>query len=132
MAEKTVPVATEQQEMQAREETRGEEAYLQPPVDIFETEEGLVVVADLPGVDKDKIGIGVEKGILTIEGKTRHIAPGEPVWAEYRLMNFYRRFELPEEVDQQRISAEMKHGVLTIHLPKAEAAKPKKIDVKIV
>jgi HSP20 family molecular chaperone IbpA len=131
MAEKTVPVTTEPEVPQVREETRGEEAYLQPPVDIYETDEGLVVMADLPGVDKDQLSIHVDKGILTIEGRTRHIAPGQPVWAEYRLLNFYRRFELPDEVDQDKISAELKHGVLMIHLPKAEAAKPRKIDVRL-
>ena len=57
-------------------------------------------------------------------------APGGPVYREYGLVNFFRQFELNEKVDQSKISAELKHGVLTLNLPKAEEAKPRKIEVR--
>jgi len=131
MAEKTVPAATEKRPAARREETRERELHLSPPVDIFETDEGLSVVVDLPGVEKDAVELRVDDDVLTIKATTKHIAPGDPVWAEYRLLNFFRQFELPEEVDQDKISAEMKHGVLTIHLPKKEQAKPRQIPVNV-
>lgn len=131
MAERTVPSAREESAPSRREETREEERYITPPVDIFETKDGLTVVADLPGVDRSKLDIRVAEGLLTIQGRTAHIAPGTPVEAEYRLLNFYRQFELPEEVDADKIGAELKHGVLTLQLPKKEKAKPRKIDVSV-
>jgi HSP20 family molecular chaperone IbpA len=112
-------------------DTRETTQTLEPAVDIFEVNEGLVVVADLPGVDKDNVDVRVENGLLTIEGKTHADAPGEPLFGEFRLLNFYRQFRLSEEVDQDNIKADMKYGVLTIQLPQAEKAKPKRIDVKI-
>jgi len=66
-----------------------------------------------------------------LRGKANHAAPGEPIYREYGLANFYRQFELSEKVDQLKISAELKHGVLTLNLPKAEEAKPKRIDIKV-
>jgi len=131
MAEKTV--ATRGQEKQVsvnREETRSQEQYITPPVDIFENGEGLVVKADLPGVPKDGLDVRVENKLLTIRGKAMHVAPGDVVYREYGLVNFFRQFELSDRVDQGKISAELKNGVLTLQLPKAEEAKPRKIDVR--
>jgi len=67
---------------------------------------------------------------VTIRGKAAHVAQGEPVYREYGLVNFFRQFELNERVDASKISAELKNGVLTLSLPKAEEAKPRKIDVR--
>jgi HSP20 family molecular chaperone IbpA len=131
MAEKTVPSAREDSMPSRREETREEERYITPPVDIFETKDGLTVVADLPGVDRSLLDIRVADGLLTIQGRTAHVAPGTLVEAEYRLLNFYRQFELPDEVDAEQIGAELKHGVLTLRLPKKEKAKPRKVEVRI-
>ena len=112
-------------------ETRETTQTLEPAVDIFEVSDGLVVVADLPGVAKDRVDVRVENGLLTIDGKTQTDMPGEPLFSEFRLLNFFRQFRLSEEVDQEKIKADMKFGVLTIHLPKAEKSKPKRIDVKV-
>lgn len=130
MAEKTVPSLQNEQAVGRREGTRADERYLIPPVDIFETKDGLTVVADLPGVDRAALDVRVAEGILTIEAKTAHAAPGAPVAREYELHNFFRQFELPDEVDPDRISADLAHGVLTLRLPKKEAAKPRKIEVR--
>lgn len=111
--------------------TRETERYLAPPVDIYEKEDGLVVIADLPGVEKDGVNVQVERGVLTIEAKTSYGIPQDAVQREFGLTNYFRQFELNSEVDQSRISANLKHGVLTIELPKQEQAKPKQIEVKI-
>jgi HSP20 family protein len=131
MAERTVPSLQEEKGVAQREGTRADERHIVPPVDIFETKEGLTVVADLPGVDGKALDIRVAEGILTIQAKTAHTAPGTPVAREYELLNFFRQFELPEEVDADKISADLKHGVLTLTLPKKEAAKPRKVEVKL-
>ena len=131
MAEKTVASHSQQSMTPSREVTRSQEQCVTPPVDIYETQEGLVVKADLPGVAKDNMDIRVENNLLTIHAKAAHAARGEPIYREYGLVNFFRQFELNERVDQSKISAELNHGVLTLNLPKAEEAKPRKIDVKV-
>jgi len=130
MAERTVAARAQEKATSSREETRSQERYITPPVDIYETTNGLVVTADLPGVAKEGLDVRVENNLLTIRGKAAHAAPGDPVYREYGLVNFFRQFELNEKVDQSKISAELKHGVLTLNLPKAEEAKPRKIEVK--
>jgi HSP20 family molecular chaperone IbpA len=131
MAEKTVAARAQQKTPTTREETRSQERYITPPVDIYETADGLVVKADLPGVAKEGLDVRVENNLLSIRGKANHSAPGEPIYREYGLVNFFRQFELNERVDQLKISAELKHGVLTLNLPKAEEAKPKRVEIKV-
>lgn len=131
MAEKTVATRSQERTVPSREETRSQERYVTPPVDIYETGEGLVVKADLPGVDKENLDVRVENNLLSIRGRATHAAPGDPIYREYGLINFFRQFELNERVDQSKISADLKNGVLTLNLPKAEEAKPRKIDVRI-
>jgi HSP20 family protein len=131
MAEKTVATNGQNQSLTKREGTRSQERYVTPPVDIYETAGGLVVKADLPGVEKESLDLQVENNLLTIRAKPTHTAAGEPVYREYELVNFFRQFELNEKVDQSKISAELKHGVLTLKLPKAEEAKPRKIEVRV-
>ena len=128
MKETTVPANTEKTAPDTREDTR----VLTPPVDIFETENGLVVVADLPGVEKDQIDINVEKNVLTIKAKTKQQLTENLARQEYQLLPFYRQFQLSDAVDQAKISAETKYGVLTIHLPKVAEQQPRKIAVNVV
>ncbi len=127
MKETTVPANTEKTAPDTREDTR----VLTPPVDIFETESGLVVVADLPGVEKDQIDVNVEKNVLTLKAKPKQQLTENLARQEYQLLPFYRQFQLSDAVDQAKISAEMKYGVLTIHLPKVAEQQPRKIAVKI-
>lgn len=77
MAEKTVAAPDKGEMFASREGTRAQERYVAPPVDIYETQEGLVLLADLPGVSKGGLDVRVEDGMLTIQGKTSHTAPGE-------------------------------------------------------
>jgi len=132
MAEKTTKLAQrEKSDIQTREETREQSLFVKPAVDIYETEEGLHVVADLPGVDVDGINISVEDGILTLEAKPSWTEPENPFFREFRMTGFFRQFQLPQEVDQEKISAELKDGVLHLFLPKTQKAQPKKIPVKV-
>lgn len=133
MAEKTIP-ANQNNETQIvkREVTRHPEAFVTPLTDIYEEENGLHVVVDLPGVEKTGLKLSVEKDILTIEG---HVNAGAGdtnyLIREFEPSNYFRQFELSESVDQEKINAELKNGVLSIFLPRAEALKPRTIDVKI-
>jgi HSP20 family protein len=111
--------------------TRDETLYIAPPVDIFETEDALTVVADLPGVGKDEVDIRIEDNTLTITGKARYVPPANVLREEFSLQGYYRQFRLSDEVDQNKITAETKDGVLTITLPKAEKSKPKRIKVNV-
>ena len=80
MAEKTVPARAQDKAPLSSEETRSQERYITPPVDIYETADGLVVKADLPGVDKEGLDVRVEHNLLTIRGKAAHTAPGDPIY----------------------------------------------------
>ena len=131
MAEKTVPTESRKKALTHREGTRSQERYVTPPVDIYENGQGLVVMADLPGVAKENLDVRVENNLLTIRGKPSHLAPGDPIYREYELVSFFRQFELNDKVDQAKISAELQHGVLILHLPKAEEAKPRKIEIRV-
>ena len=102
MKETTVPANTEKNAPDTREDTR----VLTPPVDIFETENGLVVVADLPGVEKDAIDVNVEKNVLTLKAKAKAQLTENLARQEYQLLPFFRQFQLSDAVDQSKISAE--------------------------
>ncbi len=103
-----------------------------PSVDIVENDDEFLIKAELPGVPKDDISVDVNNGVVTISGERKNEYKDEK---EHRIERFYgrfsRSFSLPENVDETRIEAESKDGVLIVHLPKAEEAKPKKISVSI-
>jgi len=103
--------------------------WLTPAVDIFETEEALTLVADLPGTGKENLQIGVEAGILTLQGPAN--TEGEAFYREFGAGGYYRRFQLPDNLDLEKIAAELKNGVLTVTLPKAAAARPRRIEVSV-
>ena len=128
--EKTVQEpGTEMASSQGREVTRQEERYATPPVDIYENEEGLVVLADLPGVAPDGLSINVDQGVLTIEGKVDAGEVGALLGQEFDLTSFYRQFRVAETIDTEKIQASLKNGVLHLNLPKMEKAKPRQIPV---
>lgn len=114
----------------AKEQTRSSKNYVSPAVDILETENGLTLMADIPGVSRENLEIGVEQGILTIKG-TVPKNQREEIYREFALTTYYRQFQLPDEIDQEKASAEVRNGVLTLHLPKAEAAKPRRIEISV-
>lgn len=108
-----------------------ERSVLAPPVDIYEDAKGLVIVADMPGVAKDGVRANVEGGVLTIDGDpASDDTEGLVVYSEYEPASFHRHFVLGESLDPEGITAELRNGVLTVHLPKAEAAQTRKIAIK--
>jgi HSP20 family protein len=135
MAEKTVPPTNgsngSQTNGNSSEMTRAAERYAPPPVDIYETQNALVLLADMPGVPKENLEVRVDQNTLTIQGKAQHLVKGEPIYREIELTGFFRQFEISEEIATDKINAELKYGVLSLNLPKSEKAKPKKIDVKV-
>ena len=102
-----------------------------PVTDIFETPEALTVVLEMPGVDRNSIEANVENDVVTIEGRIDFAKYDgmQPVYTEYNVGHYARSFEISNKIDQSKISAQMKDGVVTIVLPKAEQAKPRKIQV---
>ncbi|RJR39738.1 MAG: Hsp20/alpha crystallin family protein [Deltaproteobacteria bacterium] len=104
-----------------------------PAVDIFETPEALTLVADMPGVPNDKVTLDIKDNHLIISGGiTPPMGEGETMLSqEYYTGDFQREFHLGATIDQARIEASMKDGVLRLLLPKAEKAKPRKIEVKV-
>ena len=138
MAESTVAMpeteqtqAVTQSETQAVEATRPREPYMTPPVDIYETPESLVVIADLPGIDPAQLEVRVDNNILTLRGQSQYQMPGDQGYREYTLVSFFRQFELSELIDQGGIRADLRHGVLTLTLPKAAKAQPRAITVNV-
>ena len=131
MPEKTVATSTGKPARADREITRAQERYIQPPVDIYETPDGLVLLADLPGVEPNDLSVRLEDNILTIQAKPKHLITAEPIYREFELVNFFRQFELSDQVDQEKITARLNHGVLVLELAKAEKAKPRQITVQI-
>jgi HSP20 family protein len=131
MADKTKEVQkTEKQPVQA-ERVSDRPAFV-PTVDIYETDEGGVLVADLPGCDTASVDIHLEDGVLTIKGRVDppRFEGHEQTYTEYQAGDFERAFTVSELVDPEKIEASVKDGVLRVTLPKAEQAKPRKIQVK--
>jgi len=103
-----------------------------PTADIYETEGALTVVMEMPGVDKGNVDISVHDGTLKVEGRIEFSKYEglQPVYTEYNIGHYARSFSLSNKIDQNRIGAEMKDGVLSLVLPKVEEAKPRAIQVK--
>jgi HSP20 family protein len=121
----------EKRELEKKQESTVPARFYLPNTDIFETEQALSLIVEMPGVDKNKVDVRVEDGVLTIEGRLdfSKYEGMQPVYTEYNVGHYRRSFSLSNKVDQGRISAEMKDGVLTLVLPKPEATKPRKISV---
>jgi HSP20 family protein len=115
----------------AQEPTTPMRAFL-PTTDIFETDDALTVVLEMPGVDRDNIDVMVENGVLTVEGRINFnkYEGLQPVYGEYNIGPYRRSFRISSRVDQEKIRAEMRDGVVTLVLPKAEEAKPRRIEVR--
>ncbi len=132
MAEKELKPKVKEEVPAKAEHVRPGKVFL-PAVDIFETPEALTLVADMPGVPKEKIKVDIRDNHLIISGE---LAPpmGEKetlLAQEFYTGDFYREFHLGAIIDQAKIEASMKDGVLRLTLPKQEKAKPKKIEVKV-
>lgn len=116
----------------ATEAARAEPAFL-PPVDVIEDSGGITLKADLPGVPRDKLSLEVEDDTLTIEGEIA-IEPHEgmgPTHVELDRPRFRRAFTLSKELDAAQVKAELAHGVLTLRIPKAAHAQPRRVEVRV-
>jgi HSP20 family protein len=108
-----------------------ERQYVRPAVNIFETADGYVLEAEMPGVNKDGLTVNLEGNLLTLEGRrsAQEIPGADQLYRETREADFRRSFELDPAIDSAKISAKLEQGLLTLTLPKAEAVKPRKITV---
>jgi HSP20 family molecular chaperone IbpA len=109
------------------------EATLLPPVDVIEDAQGITLYADLPGVPKDKVTLHVEDDTLSIEGEVALPMPDgmQASHAEVQLPRYRRVFQLSKELDADKVTAELNHGVLKLRIPKAEHAQPKKVEIRV-
>jgi len=110
--------------------TPAREEYVAPEVNIFETKDGYVLEAEMPGVSKSGLEISLEGNQITLTGRRgSENAAGQPVFRERRVADFRRMFELDPAIDSSKIEAKLEQGVLTLSLPKSESVKPRKIVV---
>jgi len=111
----------------------GETRSILPRVDVLEDGSGITLLADMPGVSKEKLELKVEGDTLLIEGTVSAAAPQqmEAVYVEVRVPRFRRAFTLSRELDAARIEASLKDGVLKLHIPKQEHARPRRIEVAV-
>ena len=121
--------AQEKREVQAEAEQTHTRPVFVPSVDIYESDQGLTLVADLPGVQKDGLSIDLKDNVLSLKGQVTVEEPGHMLYREYNVGDYARQFTLADTIDQDRIAATLKDGVLTLVLPKVEKAQPRRIEV---
>jgi HSP20 family molecular chaperone IbpA len=104
-----------------------------PKVDIWETEAGYHIEVEMPGVEKEGVDVKLEKGVLSILGRVQaeDTLGFEKVYSEYEFGNYERQFQISEIIDETKVKAVIKNGILQVELPKRESAKPKRIEVKV-
>jgi HSP20 family protein len=127
----------ELQVQQKREVDKDEEGTVParlflPITDIYETQDALAVIMEMPGVEKSNVEVGIEDGVLKVFGRIdfSKYQGVQPIYTEYNIGHYARSFRLSSKIDQARISAQMNDGVLALTLPKVEEAKPRTIAVK--
>ena len=132
MASKQELQVQQKRELEKKEETTIPARVFLPTADIYETNDALNVVLEMPGVDKGAVDIRVEDGVLKIEGRLdfSKYQGLQPLYTEYNVGHYSRSFRLSSKIDQNKIGAELKDGVLSLVLPKVEEAKPRSIQVK--
>ncbi len=135
--EQTLDVSKKELELQQKKELEAKQEktvpgkYYVPATDIYETDGSLVVVMDMPGVEKRNLDIRLEKNVLSVEGRIdfSNYENLKPVYTEYNVGHFSRSFQISSQIDSGRISATINDGVLTLELPKAKEATPRRIEV---
>ncbi len=122
----------EKQEPKATQQIKQDECILRPQVDICEDATGITLQADMPGVAKERLDIQVDKDTLSIAGDACLDTPDdmEPLYADIGVTRYQRSFSLSGELDATKIDATLKDGLLTLHIPKREEHKPRKIEVR--
>jgi HSP20 family protein len=122
----------QKRELEKKEESTIPARVFLPTADIYETKDALNVVLEMPGVEKSSVDIRVEDGVLTIEGRLdfSKYQGLQPLYTEYNVGHYSRSFRLSSKIDQNKIGAELKDGVLSLVLPKVEEAKSRTIQVQ--
>lgn len=126
MSEKTDLVKREE----SMPDTNRDIQAVAPLVDIYENDNEILLHADMPGVMKDNITVNIDNGKLTLTGTRKIATKGSAQWEEFGDVEYRRNFSVPQTIDVARINAVLKDGVLRLHLPKSEAAKPRQIEIK--
>lgn len=125
---------SERTELTKREESMPERSReipaLAPLVDIYENDKEILLRADMPGVEKKDITVNIDNGKLSLGGVRKFETKGSAQWEEFGNVEYQRTFSVPQTIDGDKINAELKNGVLNLHLPKSEAAKPRQIEIK--
>jgi HSP20 family molecular chaperone IbpA len=131
MADQQELAVREKRELAEREERTVPGRFYVPQADVYETEEALTVVMEMPGVDRKDVGVELKEGVLRVEGRIDFSKYGgmEPVYTEYNVGHYGRSFTLSDRVDQERIAAQLEDGVLTLTLPKTAEAQPRRIAI---
>src|ERR1700741_2565328 len=131
MASKKELQVAQKRELEKREETTIPARIFVPNADIYETKDGLNVVLEMPGVDKNSVDVRIEDDVLKVDGKLdfSKYQGLHPLYTEYNVGTFSRTFRLTTKIDQNKIAAEFKDGVLSLMLPFAEKSKPRAIQV---
>ena len=121
----------DKKEMVSKEEKTTPGRYFVPNADICETDDGLTVVMEMPGVDRSNLNISLENDVLRVDGRIdfSKYEGMEPVYTEYNVGHYTRSFTLSRKIDQERISAQLEDGVLTLTLPKAAEARTRRIAI---
>jgi HSP20 family protein len=132
MASKQELQVQQKRELEKKQETTIPARAFLPTTDIYEDEDELTVILEMPGVDKGNVEIRVQDGVLNVDGRLdfSKYQGLQPLYTEYNIGNYSRSFSLSNKIDQNRIAAEIKDGVLSLKLPKMEEAKPRTIQVK--
>jgi HSP20 family protein len=130
MAEREITTKEKQELSKPHEQTRPGRYYV-PDVNIYEFEDSLKLWAEMPGVKEKDLDVTLKDGVLTMIGKvaTDMYSGLRPMYTEYNVGNYYREFALNESIDESKIKATLRNGVLELELPKKEQAKPKRIEV---
>jgi HSP20 family protein len=123
--------AQKKREITGKEETTVPARLFVPAADIYEAPDALTVILEMPGVEKSNVSISVEDGVLSVEGRLdlSKYQGLQPLYTEYNIGHYSRSFRLSSKIDQSKIAAEMKDGVLSLQLPKVEQAKPRTIQI---
>jgi len=125
----------ENTELVARTGQSGAIAYqlplTMPTIDVFENDGEILLHADMPGVMKEDISVNIDNGKMTLSGIRRLHTTGTANWREFADTEFRRIFSVPQSIDIEKVHAELKDGVLRLHLPKSDAAKPRQIEIKV-
>jgi HSP20 family protein len=121
----------EKKELASKEESTIPARYYVPYTDIYETDDALTVVMEIPGVDKKDVKVGVEDDVLRVEAQIdfKEYSGLDPIYTEYSVGPFQRSFALGSKIDQEQISAQLDDGVLTLTLKKTKEAGPRSISI---